>query len=237
MKVAEFYDGQWGSKEQQQEAETILLMMDSAVKHSYSYLGDVRGKKLLEVGCGSGQQAVHFASLGAVVTGIDVSSESIRLQSPVGNLSVLRMDAESMSFADESFDLVYINALLMHVDKEKVISECRRVLKKGGKIVVVEPLLHNPVMRAYRHFSDYKKTSPSYMTLSSFKSLSEGFSSFVHKEFYFSSLVSLPLFRMFSDKQKAVKVSRVFEKVDSGISFALPFLKGMYWVCVVKWEK
>ena len=237
MRVAAFYDEQWGSKQQQQDADTILLMMNSAVRHSYFYLGDVKGKKLLEVGCGSGQQAVYFASLGAIVTGIDVSSKSIATQSPVGNLSVLRMDAESMRFPDESFDLIYINALLMHVDKEKVISECRRVLRKGGKIIVVEPLLHNPFMRIYRHFSDYKKTNPSYMTLRKFKELSEGFSSFEHREFYFSSLVSLPLFRMLSDKQKAIAVSRIFESVDAGLLKVMPFLRGIYWVSVVKLEK
>ena len=71
-----------------------------------------RGKQLLEVGCGVGTDLVRFARAGANVTGIDLAETSIDLARKnfaqnglQGKLQV--MNGEAMSFADNSFDVVY----------------------------------------------------------------------------------------------------------------------------------
>ena len=121
-----FYDSIWDSEQATKEEEKILLMRDSAVKHSYLWLGDLSQKKMLEIGCGSGNQALHFTSKGADLTVIDISSKSLNLVSQRlkdNNLKIIPhlMNAESMTFDPEQFDLIYINSVLMHVNQDKVL--------------------------------------------------------------------------------------------------------------------
>ena len=240
MKTEEFYNQQWASAEKAAQARQILLMFDSAIKYSYELLGDLKGRKLLEIGCGMGDQLAYFASRGAEVVGIDVSQESLifaqrMLQEQKLTGKVLEMSAEKLEFKDNSFDLIYINSALMHVDHQKVLQECRRVLKKGRALIILEPLKYNPLMMVYRLFSPYRKTKPQYMSVGEFRMLAEEFWEYVHREFYFFSLLSLPLFRKYP--AKALLVSKQLERVDSALGKVLPWLKRLYWVSVVRYGK
>jgi 2-polyprenyl-3-methyl-5-hydroxy-6-metoxy-1,4-benzoquinol methylase len=75
IKVAERYEGAMGR---------ALYPLEVA----YEILGDIRGKRLLDVGCGLGENSLLFARWGAHVTGVDVSGES---------LAVARQRAEKLS--------------------------------------------------------------------------------------------------------------------------------------------
>jgi ubiquinone/menaquinone biosynthesis C-methylase UbiE len=101
------------------------------------------GKSVLEVGCGAGTDLLQFARGGALVTGLDLTPRSIEIvrrrfevyglegQFAIG-------DAENLAFPDASFDLVYSFGVLHHTpDTERAISEVRRVLKPGGKAIVM----------------------------------------------------------------------------------------------------
>lgn len=105
-----------------------------------------QGKKVLEIGCGPGIDAVQFARAGADIWGVDLSSRAIELcranliingfqeraeQFFVGN-------AEELPFPDESFDSVYSHGVLHHtVNTERAIEEVRRVLKPQGAAVIM----------------------------------------------------------------------------------------------------
>lgn len=99
---------------------------------------DVRGKTLLDVGCGGGILAEEFAELGMQVTGIDPSGSSIetarRHASQSGfPITYLVGAGEQLPFADAQFDYVSCCDVLEHVhDVDAVISEVSRVLKPGG---------------------------------------------------------------------------------------------------------
>lgn len=102
-----------------------------------------RDKKVLEVGCGLGTDAVSFARAGANYTGVDLTEASIQL---VGRRFALEglegdlrtADAERLPFADESFDLVYSHGVLHHTpDTRGAIGEVRRVLKPSGTAMVM----------------------------------------------------------------------------------------------------
>jgi ubiquinone/menaquinone biosynthesis C-methylase UbiE len=69
-----------------------------------------------------------------------------------------KMDAHNLEFADQSFDMVFGVAILHHLDISRAIPEIHRVLCKGGKIVFVEPLRHNPVARLVRWFTPHART-------------------------------------------------------------------------------
>lgn len=120
------------------------------------------GQRVLDLGCGEGTNAVEVARRGAIVTGIDVSTEAIRgaRQRAGDNLPItfLRMSAESMSFPDDSFDLVYGNAILHHLDLRRALPEIARVLRPGGRAVFHEPLGHNLLINLYRRMTPRMRT-------------------------------------------------------------------------------
>ena len=101
------------------------------------------GSRLLEVGCGLGTDLLQFAKGGATAVGIDLSSQSIALADRHFRVfgiqaSFTRGDAENLPFPDGSFDVVYSFGVLHHVpDTQRAIDECYRVLKPGGKLILM----------------------------------------------------------------------------------------------------
>lgn len=102
-----------------------------------------RGKRVLEIGCGLGTDAVQFSTYGAFYTGIDLSPCSVELAESrfrQRNLkgSFIVSDAERLPFADETFDLVYSHGVLHHTpDTQLAVHEVYRVLKKGCTAMVM----------------------------------------------------------------------------------------------------
>ena len=100
-----------------------------------------RNERLLEVGCGIGTDLVRFAKGGARVTGIDLAEKSIELARQnfihAGLVDGLRVaDGAAMPFDDEEFDVVYAHAVLQYAaDPNRIVGECRRVLRPGGTAV------------------------------------------------------------------------------------------------------
>lgn len=102
-----------------------------------------RGLRLLEVGCGVGIDLVRMARAGALVTGVDLADVSIQLarqnMAQNGLPGDLRlMDGERLGFQDGSFDVVYAHGVLQYTaDPERMIHEIHRVLRPGGKAVLM----------------------------------------------------------------------------------------------------
>ncbi|MFL6273866.1 MAG: class I SAM-dependent methyltransferase [Blastocatellia bacterium] len=102
-----------------------------------------RGKRLLEVGCGTGTDLLQFARGGAQVNGVDLTPRSIEIARRrfavydcAGTFAI--GDAENLAFPDESFDVVYSFGVLHHTpDTEGAIKEVHRVLRRGGRAVVM----------------------------------------------------------------------------------------------------
>ena len=107
-------------------------------------MGDLKGKRVLEVGCGVGEFLVLLARTGAQVTGIDVSPESVALaldrlhQNRFATARALVMPIEKLEFPDASFDCVFGRGMLHHVVLDLAGSEVARVL-----IRVASPGLSN----------------------------------------------------------------------------------------------
>jgi len=105
------------------------------------------GGKILEVGVGTGLSFDDYdASI--EITGIDLSRPMLakaRAKMASGRYpyvkDVLEMDAHRMTFADATFDCVVAQFVITLVaDPERVLSECRRVVRPGGKIILVNHL-------------------------------------------------------------------------------------------------
>lgn len=122
-----------------------------------SLFGDIEGKTILDLGCGVGDAAVYFATKGATVYAIDVSPGMVdatrRLAHKHGvseRLHAKQMVAEALRFDDMSFNFVYGNGILHHVNFMQTSREVYRVLEPGGLAAFIEPLCYNPVIWVYR---------------------------------------------------------------------------------------
>jgi len=123
---------------------------ESYIKRVKEYLiqKPYTNKKLLDVGAGHGYIAIEMAKLGLDVVACDLSPKAIEHLErnkkifKLKNLKIVHCNAQSLPFANESFDHVVAIAILEHIpEEEKAIKEWKRVLKKGGKMYVVTPLL------------------------------------------------------------------------------------------------
>ncbi|RAU23608.1 hypothetical protein CU669_00430 [Paramagnetospirillum kuznetsovii] len=107
-------------------------------------LAELAGKKVLEIGPGAGGHSALFAKHGARMTSVDLTNARARATEAKFRLMgaegchALQGDAENLPFADDSFDIVYSNGVLHHTaDTEKAFAEVYRVLKPGGKAVIL----------------------------------------------------------------------------------------------------
>ncbi len=105
-------------------------------------LGD--RKKVLDVGCGTGFLSLILADLGHEVTGVDLSEGMLnrakeKAKESGYNILFKIEDAENLYFEDSTFDVVVERHVLWTLpDPEKAIKEWIRVLKKGGKLILIE---------------------------------------------------------------------------------------------------
>jgi len=116
-------------------------MYDRLEKKAISrYLpSNAKGKKLLEVGCGTGHWSRYFSEYGFEVTGLDISKRMINtaLQKGIPNVSFRIADGHLLPFADDSFDLTAAITTLEFVrDTDAVLREMIRCTRKGGRILV-----------------------------------------------------------------------------------------------------
>jgi 2-polyprenyl-3-methyl-5-hydroxy-6-metoxy-1,4-benzoquinol methylase len=128
-------------------------------EYCFSLLGDARGKSILDVGCGEGEDAMLLASLGADVTGLDVSAGAINLAMRRASLNGVSGRArfvcaplQSADLPDRSFDVIWIDNVLHHVldDLDVTLRALLRAAKPGALIVCCEPVNLNPTLRKIR---------------------------------------------------------------------------------------
>lgn len=122
-------------------------------------LGDLRGRHVLDVGCGDGTNAILLASRGARVTGIDISPSSIQLASQRARLAgvaervnFLCSPLEVAEFADGTFDVIWGDGILHHLipELEGVFNQLVRWAKPGARVIFSEPLSLSPTLRRLR---------------------------------------------------------------------------------------
>ena len=101
-------------------------------------LGDVRGKSVLELGCGAARWSKALARLGAEVVGVDFSAAQLAharrvLRTANGRVSLVRSNVQRLPFRPNSFDVVFCDwGGLTFADPLVTVPECARVLRRNG---------------------------------------------------------------------------------------------------------
>jgi len=130
------------------------------------YANNCKSKRVLDYCCGNGDDSFIIAQSGAdEVIGIDISTASIlncrkrAKEKGFGEIvSFYEMDAETLKFPDNSFDVITEYGALHHLDLRKAYPELARVLHPGGKCICTEALGHNPVIQYYRKRTPHLRT-------------------------------------------------------------------------------
>ena len=120
----------------------------------------LKGARVLDVGCGDGALTRSMARAGAVATGIDISETRLsqaRAAEKVAGADYKEGRGEKLPFADGSVDAVLYHNALHHVPVElqaAALVEAARVLRPGGRVLVIEPLAHGPYFELVRQIED-----------------------------------------------------------------------------------
>lgn len=205
-------------------------------------LGNVTGKKLLDIGSGHGNTAFNLAKKGAIVYSIDIAPkliEGCKYRSQKNNIPVdfKVMDASCLTFPDETFDIIVGFRTIHHLqDLSLFCKEAYRCLKKGGFLLIVEPQKHNPFVEFGRIFIKNKEDSrtPTEHPIipKDIRMIREIFGNLEKKEFEFLQPAALT-FRGIRG-QKLFRFSlKVLKPVDNLLQ-KIPFLRPLYWQVIIK---
>ncbi len=120
-----------------------------------STLGISSGERILDLGCGRGEETLQAAQLvgpSGFATGLDLTEAMVTkaIENAAGkginNARFVQGDIETLPFPGESFDGVMSNCVINHApDKLKVYREIRRVLRAGGRFVVADAVTKIPL--------------------------------------------------------------------------------------------
>jgi ubiquinone/menaquinone biosynthesis C-methylase UbiE len=195
---------------------------------------NLMGKSALDYCCGLGGTSLKLAQKGASVYGIDISPESVETarqtleKEGYGEKSQFAvMDAESLSFEDNTFDVSVCSGVLHHLDVNLAFPELARVLKPDGTIIAIEALGYNPIIALYRKMTPKLRTAweaEHILTIRELNIAKKSFENVQANYFHLFSILATP----FRDASFFEVILRFLESLDS-IILRLPGVRLMAW--------
>ena len=133
------------------------------MRHIRASLGDLRGKTLLDIGCGLGEASVYFALEGATVTATDISPGMCEATHRLATMNGTELEthvsaAEDLGLRDRQFDILYTGNTLHHADTAVMMDRLMPHLKPAGTFVSWDPVAYNPVINVYRALANEVRT-------------------------------------------------------------------------------
>ncbi len=218
--------------------------LDAADAFAYSLIDHPADRLILDLGCGRGSHTLHFARSGAYVVAVDLSggmAAMTRQRAVAAGLAdrvvVQQMSAESLGFADATFDYVFGHSVLHHTDLERTRREVHRVLKPGGRAVFLEPLDHNPLLNLFRRLTPWRRTpTEKPLRMADLHFFAEPFVRGAHHEFY---VLALAAFGFVPLRSRALFRStlRLLNAIDQQVLQRFPALRRYAWVTVLELQR
>lgn len=158
VQISRFCDGGWS-------------WWGDARREVIDALGDVRGLRVLDYGCGYGGLGLYLSLRGAQVWGFDFSRPAIETANKAAQRYGLtakfsQMDAAALTYPDEFFDLVIGFGVLHHVIKyPEADTHLLRILKPAARAIFHETLWDNPLINLVRRFtSEHADAGDAHLT-------------------------------------------------------------------------
>ena len=200
-------------------------------------MGNLEGKKVLELGTGTGGTATLLAKRGASVVGIDLlpfrlaEAQARAVEhNVVEAVNFALMDAMHLAFPDNTFDFIISKSVLVFTDHTQTAKECYRVLKPEGKAIFMENMRHHPMVWLYRKMFLKYSGKLRYFSVRDIETIGAEFERLEHREFHLSAVgalfwqkcISIPLFYRWS--------LHILKTIDISFLKCLPFLKQFCWI-------
>jgi len=196
-KEAHFHD-QWAESVELHEIQVSnAFEAPTAMENQFILreMGNLAGKRLLDIGAGLGESSVYFALQGAEVTCTDISPGMVKRASELAKLHGVQIQtvvgpAEKLDLIENHYDIVYMANVLHHVaDKEAVFREVRRLLKPGARFFTMDPIAYNPVINVYRRMATaVRSEDEAPLTFADIVLARRYFSNVRHREFWIAAL-------------------------------------------------
>lgn len=106
------------------------------------FVPDLKQRKILDLGCGRGDDLIELAQNGYDAVGLDISTEYLDSTAKRAKdlglvVKLIKAEGENLPLMDQSFDFIVCSEVTEHVESpEEILKECYRVLKPGGKAYV-----------------------------------------------------------------------------------------------------
>jgi len=133
------------------------------LEYAFALLGDVRGRTVVDFGCGSGENSLLLARRGANVIGVDISESLIRVAQRRlevngigGRAQFVVGSAHDLPIKDGTVDVVLGIAILHHLDLNATSNEVHRILKPRGRAIFKEPVRDSRLLRTMRRLIPYR---------------------------------------------------------------------------------
>jgi 2-polyprenyl-3-methyl-5-hydroxy-6-metoxy-1,4-benzoquinol methylase len=221
-------------------------------------LGNLAGRRVLDIGCGLGESSVMFSLLGAEVTASDLSPEMVRFAEKLAEYHGVKITtavgaAEEIKVESESFDVVYCANTLHHlVNKQRFVERIQSLLKRGGIFCSWDPVKYNPIINVYRRLATEVRTKDEApLGMNDLKLLKRYFSRVEHHHFW---LLTLALFlkyfavdhispnqdrywkRIYKEEERTLWWWRSLARLDSFL-LKLPLIQWLSWnVVLMAWK-
>jgi SAM-dependent methyltransferase len=159
-------------------------------------IGDLRGKKVLDIGAGLGESSIYFALSGAQVTAVDLSPMMIEKIIALGKQYGVEVEGrvsngENLNVPSGQFDVIYLANTIHHLQNRTALFEqMSRALKPGGVFFSYDPLAYNPVINIYRRMATRVRTpDEAPLKIEDLRLARKYFSNVGHREFWLSTLL------------------------------------------------
>ena len=200
---------------------------------------ETKTKYVLDFGCGTGNFTEKVISFNPKkIVAVDISEEAIKIAK---NNSILNSNnieyrvenCEDLSLNSDSFDIAYGSGILHHLNLNKSLPELKRILKKDGKIIFIEPMATNPIINLYRKFTPNARTSDEHpFKLSDIEFIKSLFANVEVKYYGFFTLVC---FLFYKEPEKS-NLFQILKKMDEKILNSRYF-KFLAWSVLIKAKK
>ena len=228
------------------------------LRYIHKRLAPVKGKSVLDLGCGFGEASVYFALCGARVTAVDLSPKMLEAASSLAERHDTTITTHLSAVEDldlevqDKFDVIYAGNLFHHADVNAVLDRILPLLDRDGTLVCWDPLVYNPLIRIYRLMATKVHTRDEHPLTR--KDVRDIRARFHRSETRFYWLASLMIFVIMAfqlknpnkirywkavvhDARKWGRLYGMLEKIDRVLLKILPASKWLFWNVVVVAER